>query len=80
LRFRPELLSIVIGALALVPLLFSHGTGVEIEKPLAAVVVGGLLARPLTIVVLPIFYYRIEKRARRRPVLGPVAPGGVVAP
>ncbi|HEX5009351.1 MAG TPA: CusA/CzcA family heavy metal efflux RND transporter [Planctomycetota bacterium] len=66
LRFRPELLSVVIGALALVPLLVSNGTGVEIEKPLAAVVVGGLLARPLTIVVLPVCYDWIEKRALRR--------------
>jgi cobalt-zinc-cadmium resistance protein CzcA len=58
---------VVIGALALIPLLFSEGTGVEIEKPLAAVVVGGLLARPLTIVVLPVFYYWIEKRMGAEP-------------
>jgi len=67
LRFRPEVLSVMIGALALIPLLFSDGTGVEIEKPLAAVVVGGLLARPLTIVVLPVFYYWIEKRMGEAP-------------
>jgi cobalt-zinc-cadmium resistance protein CzcA len=57
----------MIGALALIPLLFSDGTGVEIEKPLAAVVVGGLLARPLKIVVLPVFYYWIEKRMGDEP-------------
>ncbi len=68
LRFRPEVLSVMIGALALIPLLFSNGTGVEIEKPLAAVVVGGLLARPLKIVVLPVFYYWIEKRAAEKAV------------
>jgi len=62
LRFRPEILSASIGALALFPLLYSNGTGVEIEKPLAAVVVGGLLIRPIKILVVPIFYYWIEKR------------------
>ncbi|MFQ5748629.1 MAG: efflux RND transporter permease subunit, partial [Planctomycetota bacterium] len=68
LRFRPEILSASIGAVALFPLLYSQGTGVEIEKPLAAVVVGGLLVRPIKILVVPIFYYRIEKRlaARRK--------------
>src|SRR5262249_8015420 len=65
-RFRPEVLSGTIGALALIPLLFSSGTGVEIEKPLAAVVVGGLLARPLKIVVLPVFYFWIERRFGER--------------
>jgi cobalt-zinc-cadmium resistance protein CzcA len=60
-RFRPEVLSAVVGSLALVPLLFSTGTGAEIEKPLAAVVIGGLMLRPLNIVVLPVFYYWVEK-------------------
>ncbi|MFV2008128.1 MAG: efflux RND transporter permease subunit, partial [Longimicrobiales bacterium] len=60
-RFRPELLSAVVGSLALVPLLFSSGTGAEVEKPLAAVVIGGLLSRPLPIVILPVFYYWVEK-------------------
>ena len=75
LRFRPEVLSVVIGALALIPLLASHGTGTEIEKPLAAVVVGGLLARPLKIVVLPIFYYWVERHARVRPAVSGVGGG-----
>lgn len=60
IRFRPELLSAAVGSLALVPLLLSTGTGAEIEKPLAAVVIGGLLARPLSIVVLPVFYHWVE--------------------
>jgi heavy metal efflux system protein len=60
-RFRPELLSAAVGSLALIPLLFSSGTGAEIEKPLAAVVIGGLVARPLAIVILPVFYYWVEK-------------------
>jgi len=67
-RFRPELLSAAVGSLALVPLLFSTGTGAEIEKPLAAAVIGGLLSRPLNIVVLPVFYYWLEKG---RAVLAP---------
>jgi len=61
IRFRPEVLSAAVGSLALLPLLFSSGTGAEIEKPLAAVVIGGLVSRPLKIVVLPVFYYWVEK-------------------
>ncbi|MEE9532847.1 MAG: CusA/CzcA family heavy metal efflux RND transporter, partial [Acidimicrobiia bacterium] len=49
-RFRPEILSAVVGSLALVPLLLSTGTGADVEKPLAAVVIGGLMLRPLNIV------------------------------
>jgi cobalt-zinc-cadmium resistance protein CzcA len=60
-RFRPEVLSAVVGSLALVPLLLSSGTGAEIERPLAAVVIGGLMFRPVNIVFVPVIYYWVEK-------------------
>jgi cobalt-zinc-cadmium resistance protein CzcA len=77
IRFRPELLSAAVGSLALVPVLFSTGTGAEIEKPLAAVVIGGLLARPLSIVVLPVFYRWVEmgRAVRRAQLQGPLRTG-----
>jgi cobalt-zinc-cadmium resistance protein CzcA len=60
-RFRAEVLSAAVGSLALVPLLLSSGTGAEIERPLAAVVIGGLLFRPVNIVFVPAIYYWVEK-------------------
>ena len=41
-------------------------TGAEIEKPLAIVVVGGLVTRPFKIVILPMVYEWVERRAARK--------------
>ncbi|HJY29149.1 MAG TPA: CusA/CzcA family heavy metal efflux RND transporter, partial [Pyrinomonadaceae bacterium] len=49
-RLRAELLSALIGSISLIPFIISSGTGAEIEKPLAIVVVGGLVTRPIKIV------------------------------
>jgi len=46
-----------------VPLLFASGPGSEIQRPLAIVVIGGLLtATLLTLIILPILYRRFESR------------------
>jgi Cu/Ag efflux pump CusA len=45
-RKRAELLSALIGSISLIPFIISCGTSAEIEKPLAIVVVGGLVTRP----------------------------------
>ncbi len=65
-RLRAELLSALIGSISLIPFIISSGTGAEIEKPLAIVVVGGLITRPIKIVVLPMVYEWVERRAARR--------------
>jgi cobalt-zinc-cadmium resistance protein CzcA len=65
-RLRAELLSALIGSISLIPFIISSGTGAEIEKPLAIVVVGGLVTRPIKIVVLPMVYEWVESRAARR--------------
>ena len=65
-RLRAELLSALIGSISLIPFIISSGTGAEIEKPLAIVVVGGLVTRPLKIVILPMVYAWVERRAARR--------------
>ncbi|HZE68320.1 MAG TPA: CusA/CzcA family heavy metal efflux RND transporter [Pyrinomonadaceae bacterium] len=65
-RLRAELLSALIGSISLIPFIISSGTGAEIEKPLAIVVVGGLVTRPIKIVILPMVYEWIERRAARR--------------
>ncbi|WAT19178.1 CusA/CzcA family heavy metal efflux RND transporter [Aurantiacibacter sp. MUD11] len=63
-RLRPVLMTASIAAFGLVPLLFATGPGSEIQKPLAIVVVGGLVsATLLTLVLLPILYERFGESA-----------------
>jgi heavy metal efflux pump (cobalt-zinc-cadmium) len=62
-RLRAELLSALIGSISLIPFIISNGTGAEIEKPLAIVVVGGMVVAPIKIVFLPMVYEWIESRA-----------------
>jgi cobalt-zinc-cadmium resistance protein CzcA len=58
-RLRPVLMTASITAFGLLPLLFAHGPGSEIQKPLAIVVTGGLLSSTLlTLVMLPLLYRR----------------------
>ncbi len=61
-RLRPVLMTASIAALGLVPLLFVTGPGSEIQKPLAVVVIGGLVtSTALTLFVLPVLYRRFTK-------------------
>ncbi|BCO32822.1 cation efflux system protein [Thiohalobacter sp. COW1] len=58
-RLRPVLMTATIAAFGLVPLLFATGPGSEIQRPLAIVVIGGLVTCTLlTLVLLPILYQR----------------------
>jgi heavy metal efflux system protein len=62
-RLRPVLLTASMAALGLVPLLFATGPGSEIQRPLAIVVIGGLVTcTALTLVLLPILYKRFGER------------------
>ena len=58
-RLRPVLMTASIAAFGLVPLLFASGPGSEIQRPLAIVMIGGLIsATLLTLIILPILYRR----------------------
>ena len=58
-RVRPVMMTASITALGLVPLLLASGPGSEIQRPLAIVVVGGLVsATALTLLLMPLLYYR----------------------
>jgi cobalt-zinc-cadmium resistance protein CzcA len=53
--------------LGLLPLVWATGSGSEIQRPLAAVVLGGLAsAMLLTLIVLPALYYLVETRAEKK--------------
>ncbi len=61
-RLRPVLMTASIAAFGLIPLLFATGPGSEVQRPLAIVVIGGLISSTaLTLVLLPIFYRRFFK-------------------
>ena len=63
-RLRPVLMTASIAAFGLVPLLFASGPGSEIQRPLAIVVIGGLLSSTaLTLLLLPILYRRFGEAA-----------------
>ena len=62
-RLRPVLMTATVASLGFLPMALSHGSGAEVQKPLATVVIGGLLsATLLTLLVLPVLYILSEKR------------------
>jgi cobalt-zinc-cadmium resistance protein CzcA len=77
-RLRPVLMTATVAALGLVPAALARGLGSDVQRPLATVVVGGLVsATVLTLVLLPALYYLVEERAaavaQRRHLQRPVA-------
>ncbi|HXV22419.1 MAG TPA: efflux RND transporter permease subunit, partial [Desulfuromonadales bacterium] len=66
-RLRPVLMTALVAALGFIPMALSHGTGAEVQRPLATVVIGGLITSTLlTLVVLPTLYRWWEGRATRQ--------------
>ena len=62
-RLRPVLMTALVAILGLIPMLFATGPGSEIQKPLATVVVGGLITSTiLTLLVLPTLYRWFEEK------------------
>lgn len=66
-RLRPVLMTASVASLGFLPMAISTSGGAEVQRPLATVVIGGLLtATFLTLVILPIFYYWIERWNEKR--------------
>jgi heavy metal efflux system protein len=66
-RLRPVLMTALVASLGFVPMAISTGAGAEVQRPLATVVIGGILSSTaLTLVVLPVLYSRVERRRDRR--------------
>ena len=66
-RLRPVLMTASIAAFGLVPLLFATGPGSEIQRPLAIVVIGGLISSTLlTLILLPMLYERFGETDAER--------------
>jgi cobalt-zinc-cadmium resistance protein CzcA len=62
-RLRPVLMTAAVAALGFVPMALSHGAGAEVQRPLATVVIGGIISSTfLTLVLLPVLYAWFERR------------------
>jgi cobalt-zinc-cadmium resistance protein CzcA len=63
-RLRPVLMTAFVASLGFLPMAISNGAGAEVQRPLATVVIGGLMiATFLTLVVLPILYIFFERKS-----------------
>jgi len=64
-RLRPVLMTAFTSIIGLIPMLISTGTGSEVQKPLAIVVVGGLITSVfMTMVVIPVLFGMVQKRSK----------------
>ncbi len=64
-RLRPVLMTGLVAALGFVPMAFNTGVGAEVQRPLATVVIGGVLTSTiLTLLVLPVFYSMLGEKAK----------------
>ena len=60
-RLRPVLMTALVASLGFVPMAFNVGTGAEVQRPLATVVIGGIISSTLlTLIVLPVLRYRAK--------------------
>ena len=75
LRLRPVLMTASVASLGFLPMSLSNGSGAEVQRPLATVVIGGLLvATFLTLYILPVLYILFEKRVPAKENIKKVAP------
>ena len=76
-RLRPVLMTALVASLGFVPMAIATGTGAEVQRPLATVVIGGILSSTaLTLLVLPLLY----RLAHRKDPDGPLRETRVVTP
>jgi cobalt-zinc-cadmium resistance protein CzcA len=68
-RLRPKLMTALVASLGFVPMALATGSGAEVQRPLATVVIGGIISSTfLTLVVLPVLYEWIERKRRVQPM------------
>ncbi|MBL9219392.1 MAG: efflux RND transporter permease subunit [Opitutaceae bacterium] len=77
-RLRPVLMTALVASLGFVPMALAHGSGAEVQRPLATVVIGGIItATFLTLVLLPTLYCWFERDGSTQPTTEPSTPGTV---
>ncbi|HEX9783718.1 MAG TPA: CusA/CzcA family heavy metal efflux RND transporter [Opitutaceae bacterium] len=71
-RLRPKLMTALVASLGFVPMAIASGAGAEVQRPLATVVIGGIITSTfLTLIVLPILYDWMEMRWHRKTTINP---------
>ena len=66
-RLRPVLMTALVAALGFVPMAFNVGAGAEVQRPLATVVIGGIVSSTLlTLLVLPVLYRWLHRERAPR--------------
>jgi Cu(I)/Ag(I) efflux system membrane protein CusA/SilA len=69
-RVRPKLMTVTAVLASLVPILWESGIGSDVMKPIAAPIVGGMITSTIHVLILvPVFFELIQKRALRRGAL-----------
>lgn len=67
IRLRPVLMTALVASLGFVPMAFNTGIGAEVQRPLATVVIGGIISSTiLTLFVLPVLYQWVHKRETKQ--------------
>ena len=80
-RLRPKLMTALVASFGFVPMALATGAGAEVQRPLATVVIGGIITSTfLTLVLLPVLYEWMEKRFRPDARSGTVETGPPDAP
>ena len=68
-RLRPVLMTAFVASLGFVPMALATGAGAEVQRPLATVVIGGIVSSTLlTLIVLPVLYWMLESRTKPQPI------------
>ncbi|MEK6554803.1 MAG: efflux RND transporter permease subunit, partial [Bdellovibrionota bacterium] len=66
IRLRPVLMTALVAIFGFIPMMISSGIGAEVQRPLATVVIGGVISSTfLTLIVLPVLYLIFEDRIRK---------------
>lgn len=67
-RLRPVLMTALVASLGFVPMALNTGTGAEVQRPLATVVIGGIISSTLlTLFVLPVLYHMVHQSKAKKP-------------
>ncbi len=80
IRLRPVLMTATVASLGFLPMAISTAAGAEVQKPLATVVIGGLLTSTiLTLIVLPVLYTYFEGWKSRKTTVPPIVTAFIIA-
>ena len=72
LRLRPKLMTVGVTLAALLPIMWSTGIGSDVMKPMAAPIIGGMVTSTVHVLIItPVIFYIMKRRALRRSALRP---------